>query len=123
MEIKELSNFIENTEYVIVENFFTNLKINNKIEFKNLVEKTKIIFINTDESGLIDKISLLYNEFKIHSGVPLIVSKLLIYDKNSGGTMLYSLKGLKWKVFESEILGLLDEEISYEMRCMIELLY
>ena len=63
---------------------------------------------------------MIYNEFRIHSAVPIIVSKLITYDKFRGGTMAYSLKGLRLEGFTNEIRNLLDLEISFEMRCMID---
>lgn len=120
MNISELKNYINISSIEHLEKDFLNEKENNKKEFVSHIEKLKVIFISSKNIEVLNKIAMIFKFFKIHSAVPLIVSKLrssIYYD--CGGTLVYSLSGLRINHFREELQDLWEKEISYEMEQML----
>jgi len=102
---------------------FEKLKSGDSQLFTQHMDKTKLIFLKSNDILLLNKIALVFNEFKIHSSVALIVSKLILkkFHKN-GGTLLYSLSGLRKVNYIEELRQLWKYNISYEMEQMLFLI-
>jgi len=91
--------------------------------FLQVLDKMKLLFIETDDIRVLNKISLLFSSFSIHSSVPLVISKITSgnYNKN-GGTLLYALKGLRIADFREELMDVWKGDISYEMQEMLRII-
>ncbi len=123
-DIDSLYSLIKsNNDIDLIIDRFRWLKNNSYTNYYEYIEKIKVLFILSDEYEFLSTAALIFNEFKVHSAVPLIVAKLLSgkYD-DSGGTFLYSLLGLRIKRFKEELNLLWQREISWEMQQKLELL-
>lgn len=115
---KILSADIDKAEDIISE-----LKLKDKKAFNKLIDVLKVNFILLDDILLLNKLALIFSTFKIHSAVPLIIGKLVKGNYvETGGTLVYALKGLRIRSFEEYIAGLRSSDISYEMAVMIKML-
>lgn len=116
----DLLKEIEINEIEYLKSYFIDIKKNKTSLYKLYVDKLKVLFINSNDILIIDKIAMLFKELKVHSSVPLIVSKLLTYNfKDNGGTLIYSLNGLKILHFIDDLQTLWKHNISYEMQQML----
>ena len=72
--------------------------------FSTIIDKLKVIFINSNDMSLLNTIALVFSAFLIHSSVPLIVSKLVSGRHNQeGGTLVYALWSLKKQSFKDDL--------------------
>ena len=91
--------------------------------FSTIIDKLKVIFINSNDMSLLNTIALVFSAFLIHSSVPLIVSKLVSGRHNQeGGTLVYALWSLKKQSFKDDLIALKKEDISYEMQLMLDMM-
>ena len=121
MDVHTLSKEISNSSLSDIEKFLSDLKTTDLKLFKSYISRLKVCFLLYDDILLLNKISLVFSTFKIHSSVPLIISKLLNGKHNiEGGTLLFALEGLKRNDFKEELIELSTREISYEMRSILE---
>jgi hypothetical protein len=91
--------------------------------FSTTIDKLKVIFINTNDISLLNTIALVFSTFLIHSSVPLIISKLVSGRHNQeGGTLVYALWSLKKQSFKDDLIALKEEDISYEMQLMLDMM-
>lgn len=120
MNTAKLITYIDSEDIDSIRVRFKRFKINKPKVFLFHLEKLKLIFINSKDILLLNKIALIFKEFKVHSSVPLIVSKLTSgeYDKE-GGTLIYALNGLKRFAFIDDLEELWNRDISYEMEQML----
>jgi hypothetical protein len=89
--------------------------------FSTIIDKLKVIFINSNDMSLLNTIALVFSAFLIHSSVPLIVSKLVSGRHNQeGGTLVYALWSLKKQSFKDDLIALKKEDISYEMQLLLD---
>jgi hypothetical protein len=89
--------------------------------FSTIIDKLKVIFINSNDMSLLNTIALVFSTFLIHSSVPLIISKLVSGRHNQeGGTLVYALWSLKKQSFKDDLIALKKEDISYEMQLMLD---
>lgn len=122
MSLEELEFFISQNEIEEIETLIGELKNTDKSGFVDLVDKLKVLFINSYDILFLNKVALTFKEYRIHSGVPLIISKLLLPSfQENGGTLIYSLVGLRKKTFFKELQSLWSHNISYEMEQMLML--
>ena len=91
--------------------------------FSTIIDKLKVIFINSNDMSLLNTIALVFSAFLIHSSVPLIISKLVSGRHNQeGGTLVYALWSLKKQSFKDDLIALKKEDISYEMQLMLDMM-
>lgn len=92
-------------------------------KYNQLIERLKILFVNTDEYDFLSTASLIFGELKIHSAVHLIVAKLLSgkFD-DSGGTFLYALFSLRKTYVREDLRKLWSRNISWEMKQKLEMM-
>jgi hypothetical protein len=89
--------------------------------FSTIIDKLKVIFINSNDMSLLNTIALVFSAFLIHSSVPLIISKLVSGRHNQeGGTLVYALWSLKKQSFKDDLIALKKEDISYEMQLLLD---
>ena len=89
--------------------------------FSTIIDKLKVIFINSNDMSLLNTIALVFSTFLIHSSVPLIISKLVSGRHNQeGGTLVYALWSLKKQSFKDDLIALKKEDISYEMQLLLD---
>ncbi|HRY33822.1 MAG TPA: hypothetical protein P5531_12720 [Bacteroidales bacterium] len=122
-ELLVLKNKISNEDIEIIESSLRVLKSHDKKKFIQTINRMKLIFIEIDDIQILNKISLIFSAFSIHSSVPILIGKLISgkYD-NNGGTLVYSLKGLKFLDYKEELSYLWEKNISYEMKEMLKLI-
>lgn len=92
--------------------------------FKASIKELKIAFIKSEGILELNKIALVFQTFKIHSSVPLIIEKLSSdkFDDN-GGTLVYALEGLRIKDYRSSLVKISKRKsISWEMKAMFDIL-
>jgi hypothetical protein len=121
--MKETIELIKLNDIDNIEKILFKLRKVNTENFNKVIDKMKVIFISSDKIELLNKISLVFSTFKIHSSVPIIMEKLLSekYNQN-GGTLVYSLTGLKRNNFKHELIQLKKKKISFEMKQMLAML-
>ena len=91
--------------------------------FSTIIDKLKVIFINTENIATLNRLALVFSTFLIHSSVPLIISKLVSGRHNQeGGTLVYALLSLKKQNFKDDLIALQKEDISYEMQLMLDMM-
>ncbi len=91
--------------------------------FSATIDKLKVIFINTENIAILNRLALVFSTFLIHSSVPLIISKLVSGRHNQeGGTLVYALWSLKKQSFKDDLIALKEEDISYEMQLMLDMM-
>ncbi len=89
--------------------------------FSATIDKLKVIFINTENIAILNRLALVFSTFLIHSSVPLIISKLVSGRHNQeGGTLVYALWSLKKQSFKDDLIALKEEDISYEMQLLLD---
>jgi hypothetical protein len=99
------------------------IKSKNPYEFKKCIQQLKVEFEHCEEIELLNKIALIFSTFKIHSSVPLIIDKVCDQKYFSkGGTLLYSLEGLKFSNYRKDLNNLREKEVSFEMKQMLDLI-
>ena len=120
MNTEELKIYTSKNDIEHLESFLKELKRENVKEFKVYLERLKLVFINSNDILLLNKIAMLFSEFKIHSSVSLIVAKLLsTKHDDEGGTLVYALDGLRKSFFNDDLRTLWGKKISYEMEQML----
>ncbi|MDZ4747199.1 MAG: hypothetical protein SH808_01835 [Saprospiraceae bacterium] len=123
MEYTDLIVKVESGEIDAIEEMLFRLKNENKSLFRCYIDKLKVYFILNENIEIINKLSLIFSTLKIHSSVPLILSKLIDgkYD-TEGGTLLFSLLGLKRTNFKDKLKEISKRDISFEMKSMLKML-
>ena len=123
MTIEKLQKWIISSEIEAIEQELKRKKQVENNEYKCIIDKLKVIFIANDNILLLNRIALIFSTFIIHSAVPLIISKF-VDDKHyqEGGTLIYSLSGLRKQHFLNELKALSEKNISYEMQAMFDML-
>lgn len=121
MNYSDLIAAVDSAEIDVIERELHQLKQENKALYFCYIDKLKVYFILSDSIEKLNKLALVFSTFKIHSAVPLILSKLLSgkYD-TEGGTLLYSLLGLKRVHFKEELQEMENRNNSFEMNSMLE---
>jgi hypothetical protein len=122
-ELLVLKNRFVSEDLETFETSLEELKLHDRKKFLQTMNRMKLLFIEIDDIRLLNQMSLLFSSFSIHSAVPLVISKLISgsYDE-SGGTLIYSLKGLRIFDFKEELAHLWERDISYEMKQMLKLI-
>ncbi|HNL08821.1 MAG TPA: hypothetical protein PKH93_14680, partial [Chitinophagales bacterium] len=119
----ELINWVEQEELKKIEEQLAIYKQQSPKLFSTTIDKLKVIFINTENIRTLDIIALMFSTFLIHSSVPLIISKLVSGRHNQeGGTLVYALWPLKKQSFKDDLIALKEEDISYEMQLMLDMM-
>lgn len=97
-----------------------NMKRDNRNNYLITLERLKLSFILEKDILNLNKLAIVFSDLKVHSAVPLIISKLISDEfRDSSGTLIYSLKGLKINHFQPELHSLRGKEINYEMDKML----
>jgi hypothetical protein len=121
MNTNELKLLFENESIEKIERLFINYKANNRRDFNNIVDRTMVVFVNSNTIEIQNKIALVFSSLKLHKTAPLIVAKIIGDNLNEkGGTLIYSLKGLRKFSLIDDLLLLWQKPISYEMGEMLE---
>lgn len=124
MKHEELLREILTADIEEAESILFALKGTNQKEFNWCIDNLKLHFILSRDILIVNKLALIFSTFKLHSTVPLMISKL--FDNvflNNGGTIIYALNGLRTSHFKDILIQLRDKDINYEMKTMLQLLY
>ena len=117
----ELIKWVEQEDLEKIEEQLAIYKQQSPKLFSTIIDKLKVIFINSNDMSLLNTIALVFSTFLIHSSVPLIISKLVSGRHNQeGGTLVYALWSLKKQSFKDDLIALKKEDISYEMQLLLD---
>lgn len=107
-----------------IEEKLSRQKATKPLLFKASIKELKIAFVKSEDILELNKISLVFQTFKVHSSVPLIVEKLISgkFDTN-GGTLVYALGGLRIKNYRLSLVKISKRKsIIWEMQAMFDLI-
>lgn len=122
MEREEIIKEILTVDIDQAELILYTLKENDKNVFDWCIENLKLHFILSNDILVVNKLALIFSTFRLHSTVPIMLSKL--FNKKflkDGGTIIYALEGLKISHFKATLDRLKNQDISYEMNLMLKL--
>jgi hypothetical protein len=99
---------------------FSEIKEKDLHAFRENIKQLKVLFVKSESISELDKIAYVFKRFKIHSGVPLIVEKLLTGNfDDCGGSLVYALDGLRKNQYRKRLIKICKRKtISWEMKAM-----
>ncbi len=103
---------------------FSEIKEKDLYAFRENIKQLKVLFIKSESISELDKIAYVFKRFKIHSGVPLIVEKLLTDNfDDCGGSLVYAMDGLRKNQYRKQLIKICKRKtISWEMKAMFYLI-